>query len=74
MKFTEKGIEKLDRSPHNRPQIIEKNENIYTFYCKEFNAIIYFPQFFNDIEILEPLDIKNNFIKKFNETMNIYNP
>lgn len=74
VKFTEKGIEKLERSPHNKPQIIEKNENIYTFYCKEFNAIIYFPQFFSDIEILEPLDIKNNFIKKFSETIDIYNP
>lgn len=72
VKFTEKGIEKFEKSPHNRPKIIEKNENIYTFYCKEFNALIYFPQFFDDVEILEPMNIRSKIIESFNQTLNNY--
>ena len=72
VKFTDKGIEKLEKSPHNRPLIINKNGNIYDFYCKEFNALIYFPPFFGEAEILEPLNIRHSFIEKLIENMNLY--
>ncbi len=72
VRFTEKGIDKFEKSPHNRPKLIEKNENIYTFYCKEFNALIYFPPFFDEVEILEPLELRESFLKKLETSYNIY--
>lgn len=72
VKFTHKGMEKLERSPHNRPLLINKEENIYTFYCKEFNALIYFPPFFGEIEILEPLEVRNAFVESLKNTLCLY--
>lgn len=72
VRFSEKGIEKFEKSPHNRPKLIEKNENIYTFYCKEFNALIYFPPFFNEAEILEPVSIREKIKENFFKSLSIY--
>jgi len=72
VRFTEKGIDRFEKSPHNRPKFIEKNENIYTFYCKEFNALIYFPQFFNEAEILEPVSIREKIKENHLKSLSIY--
>ncbi|MBN2837118.1 MAG: WYL domain-containing protein [Fusobacteriaceae bacterium] len=72
VRFTEKGIDKFEKSPHNRPKLIEKNGNIYTFYCKEFNALIYFPPFFDEVEILEPLELREILFNKLEKIFKFY--
>lgn len=72
VKFTKRGIEKYERSPHNRPKLIRSDGNIYEFYCKEFNALVYFPAFLNEVEILEPLEIREKFAQVFSNSLSIY--
>lgn len=72
VRFTEKGMDRFEKSPHNRPKLVEKKGDIYTFYCIEFNALIYFPQFFYDAKILEPESIKKKMKEKLLNNLLLY--
>ncbi len=48
----------------NRPKIKEVDGDIYTFYCSEKNAKIYFPHFMDEAEILEPIELREWFKRK----------
>ncbi|MDN5304613.1 MAG: hypothetical protein PWP46_1499 [Fusobacteriaceae bacterium] len=72
VKFTEYGIEKYNKIVSNRPKIIKKENNIYLFECSEKKAQVYFPQFFTDVEILEPKSLRKWYKEKLEKALKTY--
>lgn len=65
VRLSEKGKRHYDMIITNRPIIKEEHGDIFTFYCSEENAKIYFPHFMDEAEILEPLELREWFKEKF---------
>ena len=72
MRFTEKGLELYEKVLTNRPKLIDKEDNIYTFECDNKLAMIYFAQFFSLIEILEPQELREKLQNELENTLKIY--
>lgn len=72
VKFTEKGIELYEKVLANRPRLIEEKDGIYTFECDNKLAIIYFAQFYSEVKILEPEELKTILKKELKKTIEIY--
>jgi transcriptional regulator len=72
VKFTEKGLELYEKVLTNRPKVLTKEENIYTFECDNKLAIVYFAQFFSLIEILEPQELREKLKNELENTLKIY--
>lgn len=69
VRLSSDGKKHYDLIITNRPKIKECNGNIYTFYCSDENAKIYFPHFYDEAEILEPKELREWFKDKI-KTMN----
>ncbi|PHI04933.1 WYL domain-containing protein [Fusobacterium polymorphum] len=72
VKFTEKGLELYEKVLNNRPRLLNKDNNIYTFECDNKLAMIYFAQFFSLIEILEPQELREKLQNELENTLKIY--
>ena len=72
VKFTEKGIELYEKVIANRPRLIEEKDGIYTFECDNKLAMIYFAQFYSEVKILEPEELKTILKKELKKTIEIY--
>ena len=72
VKFTEKGLELYEKVLTNRPRLLNKNNNIYTFECDNKLAMVYFAQFFSLIEILEPQKLREKLQNELENTLKIY--
>ena len=72
VKFTEKGLELYEKVLINRPKLLAKDNNIYTFECDSKLAMIYFAQFFSLIEILEPQALREKLQNELENTLKIY--
>ena len=72
MRFTEKGLELYEKVLINRPKLLAKDNNIYTFECDNKLAMIYFAQFFSLIEILEPQELREKLENELENTLRIY--
>lgn len=73
VRFTEKGEELFNRVHLNRPKVKEINKDReYLFECDEKLAQVYFPQFFSEVEILEPVSLRAWFKDKFFESYRVY--
>lgn len=72
-KLSKSGIKLLEILSLNRPETLSIHGNIYTFRCSKEQAKRYFSYFLNEIEILEPLELRNWFIDKFTKALNNYN-
>ena len=75
IKFSQKGLESFKRQLYMRPTIYtvdSNNEYVYNFYCTEIQLINYFFKFGWDIEVLEPLSLRNTFIKRYKNAVSIY--
>ena len=72
VKFTEKGIELYEKVLANRPKLIEEKDEIYTFECDNKLAMIYFAQFYSEVKILEPEELKTILKKELKKTIEIY--
>ena len=72
VKFTEKGIELYEKVLANRPRLIEEKDGIYTFECDNKLAMIYFAQFYSEVKILEPEELKTILKKELKKTIEIY--
>ena len=72
VKFTEKGLELYEKVLTNRPRLLNKDNNIYTFECDNKLAMIYFAQFFSLIEILEPQELRKKLQNELENTLKIY--
>ena len=72
VRFTEKGLELYEKVLINRPKLLAKDNNIYTFECDSKLAMIYFAQFFSLIEILEPQELREKLQNELENTLKIY--
>ena len=72
VKFTEKGLELYEKVLTNRPRLLNKEDNIYTFECDNKLAMVYFAQFFSLIEILEPQVLREKLQNELENTLKIY--
>ncbi len=57
----------------NRHETLSVNGDVYEFKCSEHQAKRYFSYFLDEIEILEPLSLRNWFIEKFTNALKKYN-
>lgn len=72
--LTEEGKNLLDKIALNRPETLcINNNNIYEFKCSEHQAKRYFSYFLDEIEILEPVSLREWFISKFSNALKKYN-
>ncbi len=72
VRLTPKGKQHYDLILTNKPRIKEYDGDIYTFYCSDENAKIYFPHFYDEAEILEPKELREWFKKKNDKVKLIY--
>lgn len=69
VKLSEEGIRILKVSKVNRPKIIAEKENIFEFECSQEQAKKYFSYFLDEALILEPLELRDWFQKKFENAL-----
>ena len=61
-----------ERVTQNRPKLTKEEGDIYTFECSEKLAKVYFAQFYDDIEVIEPESLRESFKENFGRTYKIY--
>lgn len=71
-KFTEEGLKILKNLKTYRPKILEQNGNICVFQCSELQGKKYFSSFWNEVEILEPYNLRSWFKEKIEKISKIY--
>ena len=73
LKFNSKGIEDFTRQIYMRPIRFERIEDdVYLFKCSEVQAINYFFKFGKNIEILEPISLREKFINRYSKALQVY--
>ena len=72
VEFTEKGVELYEKVLTNRPRLLNKKDGIYTFECDNKLALVYFAQFFSNVKILEPNELKERLKNELKKTIKIY--
>lgn len=73
VKMTQKGIYQYSRALNLRPIYKEKSDdNTFVFECTQKQAEFYFFKFGEDIEIIEPLDLRKHFKEKYEKAAEIY--
>lgn len=72
VKFTDEGLEILKRVKTYRPKLLKQEGNICVFQCSELQGKRYFSAFWNEAEILEPLELRNWFRERSLKIMEIY--
>ena len=72
VEFTEKGVELYEKILTNRPKLLDKKDGIYTFECDNKLAMVYFAQFFSNVKILEPNELKERLKNELKKTIKIY--
>lgn len=70
--LTPEGKKLLSTIALNRPETISIQDNLYEFRCSEEQAKRYFTYFLDEIEILEPLSLREWFIEKYTLALNKY--
>lgn len=56
----------------NRPKLLEKKDDQYLFECDNKLALVYFPQLYSNVEILEPKELREVFKNKLLENLKLY--
>ena len=72
VKFTDEGLEILKRVKTYRPKLLKQEGNICVFQCSELQGKRYFSAFWNEAEILEPLELRNWFRERSLKIMEMY--
>ena len=72
VKFTDEGLEILKKIKTYRPKLLKQEGNICVFQCSELQGKRYFSVFWNEAEILEPLELRNWFRERSLKIMEIY--
>lgn len=70
--LTEEGQKLLSTLALNRPETISNINNIYEFKCSEEQAKRYFAYFLDEVEIIEPLSLREWFIQKYKSALKKY--
>lgn len=71
VRFSNEGILLLKSLKLNRPKQLSKNENIYEFECSQEQAKRYFSYFLDNALIIEPLELRKWFEKKYKNALKI---
>ena len=72
VRMTEEGKALYERVNQNRPKLVKEEGDIYTFECSDKLAKVYFAQFYDDIEIIEPESLRESFKENFKRTYEMY--
>ena len=76
VRLTKKGYENYCRQPYLRPNLYDRvgddSELIFVFHCTEIQAINYFLKFGRDVEILDPLTLREKFIERYRTALEAY--
>ncbi len=73
IKINEDGKNLFERAILNRPKVLEKRDNdIWILECTNLLAKIYFSQFLSNVEILEPVGLREWFKKELENSLNRY--
>ena len=75
VRFHGDGLRQFKRHVYLRPHVckeIDKENNVYEFKCTPFQAKAYFFKFASGVEILEPQDLRCEFIKDYKQALSIY--
>ena len=72
VKLTTLGESLLKTFTEYRPKLIKNEKNIYFFETSEEQAKMYFRGFTKEAEILEPLSLREEIKKEYQEALNIY--
>lgn len=72
VRFTDEGLELLNNLKTYRPKILEQDGNIYKFQCSILLGKRYFSNFWNEVEILEPKELRDWFREKSKNMMELY--
>ena len=72
VKLTTLGKSLLKTFTEYRPKLIKNEKDIYYFETSEEQAKMYFRGFSKEAEILEPLSLREEIIKEYQEALNIY--
>ena len=72
IKINEVGQKLFERVILNRPKVLEKNGDIWILECTNRLAKIYFPQFLSNVEILEPLNLREWFKDELKKSLDRY--
>ena len=72
VRMTEEGKALYERVNQNRPKLVKEEGDIYTFECSEKLAKVYFAQFYDEIEIIEPESLRESFKENFKRTYEMY--
>ena len=71
--FTARGLDHFNRQSYMRPQFYDKvDKNTYIFHCTEFQAISYFFKLGMDARIIEPIELRNKMISRYQTALNAY--
>lgn len=72
VRFNEIGKLMYKKIWYNKPKELERNGDEYVLECSEEKAKVYFAQFYNNVEILEPKSLRNWFKEIFMANLKIY--
>lgn len=70
--LTEKGEKLFKELLLYRPYLLKKEGNIYELQCSDDKAKRYFTYFFDEVEVLEPLELRNWFKERYREALKKY--
>lgn len=73
IKFNDKGFEAFERTLYMRPKIEKKlKDNTFLFKTTKVQAINYFFKMGRDIEVIEPEDLRSQFIRRYQSALDVY--
>lgn len=72
VRLDEHGYKMYQTNMTHRPKLVAQQDDIFEFECSILKARLYFPQFMQHAEILEPLSLRNWFKDKFAEVARLY--
>jgi predicted DNA-binding transcriptional regulator YafY len=72
VKFTDVGIEMFNLLKVDKPKILSRERNEIEVECSIFKAKLYFSQFLDEVEILEPIELREWFKEKYTKAVSVY--
>lgn len=72
VRLSQEGRKIYQRNITHRPKLLEEDGDTYTFECSELKAQLYFPQFMEHAELLEPLELRKWFQIRVGKIIALY--
>ncbi len=72
VRLTDDGFGMYQRNLTHRPKLLAREGDIFSFECSLLKAQLYFPQFMEHAEILEPAELREWFRERFDEVHQLY--